>query len=107
MTHDDFPLPPKRPSGYPPPPSRNAGGGCAPMTTTQPPNDPPTDGFRSSPAWLLAAAAVVVAQAGLALALFGPGRPWLAVTDERPVLSGRHPLHLYHGTLGAAAFRHS
>jgi hypothetical protein len=75
------------------------------MSTTPPPNDPPTAGFRQQPAWLVAAAAVVVAQAGLALGLFGPVRPWAAVTDDRPVLSGRHPLHLYHGTIGAEAFR--
>ncbi len=67
--------------------------------------DTPTGGFRERPAWLVAAVAVVVAQAGLALALFGPARQWSAVTDDRPILSGRHPLHLYHGTLGAAAFR--
>ncbi|AMV23183.1 hypothetical protein VT84_02145 [Gemmata sp. SH-PL17] len=67
--------------------------------------DPPTNGFREQPAWLVAAAVVVVAQAGLALALFGPARQWSAVTDDRPILSGRHPLHLYHGTLGASAFR--
>jgi hypothetical protein len=62
------------------------------------------DGFRDRPLWLLAVAALVLAQAGLALALFGPGRAWSAVTDDRPVLSGRHPLHLYHGVLGAATF---
>lgn len=67
-------------------------------------NDRPSDGFRHCPGWVFAAAALVVAQAGLALALFGP-RPWAAVADDRPVLSGRHPLHLYHGSLGAAAFR--
>lgn len=67
--------------------------------------DSPTGGFRERPAWLVAAVAVVFAQAGLALALFGPARQWSAVTDDRPVLSGRHPLHLYHGALGAAAFR--
>src|SRR5207253_1921295 len=50
-------------------------------------------------------AGLVLAQAGLALGLFGSGRSWAAVTDDRPVLSGRHPLHLYHGSLGARAFR--
>src|SRR5262245_54235079 len=69
--------------------------------------DPPNDGFRERPLWLLGVAALVFAQAGLALALFGTNRAWSAVTDDRPVLSGRHPLHLYHGTLGAAAFRTS
>jgi hypothetical protein len=67
--------------------------------------DTPSDGFRDRPAWLFAVAGLLLAQAGLALALFGPSRSWAAVTDDRPILSGRHPLHLYHGTLGAAAFR--
>lgn len=67
--------------------------------------DTPADGFRNRPAWLLAVAGLVVAQAGLALALFGPARSRAAVTDDRPILSGRHPLHLYHGTLGASSFR--
>src|SRR5262249_46666852 len=46
----------------------------------------------------------VVRPGGIALALFGQNRAGAATTDDRPVLSGRHPLHLYHGTLGAAAF---
>jgi hypothetical protein len=71
------------------------------------PTEQPDEGFRQQPAWLVAAALVVAAQAGLALALFSPVRAWSAVTDERPILSGRHPLHLYHGTLGADAFRKS
>ena len=64
----------------------------------------PNAGFRDRPVWLIGVAALVFAQAGLALALFGPERHWDAVTDDRPILSGRHPLHLYHGTLGAGAF---
>ena len=56
------------------------------------------------PAWLLAVAAVAVGQLGLALHLFGPA-PWAAVADARPLVGGRHPLHLYHGSLGATAFR--
>jgi hypothetical protein len=75
------------------------------MSTLPTPSEAASDGFRQRPAWLVAAGAVVVAQAGLALALFGTNHPWSAVTDDRPILSGRHPLHLYHGTLGAAAFR--
>ncbi len=57
-----------------------------------------------SPAALaLAALALVLAgQWMLALALVG-GHSGLA--DDRPVLSGRHPLHLYHAQLGAATFR--
>src|SRR5262249_48504647 len=95
-------------SRYLPPPSRTHGRSRT-MNTTPPqtPTEPPTTGFRQQPAWLVAAAVGVVAQAGLALALFGPGRQWDAVTDDRPVLSGRHPLHQYHGSLGASAFRTS
>ena len=63
----------------------------------------PTDGFRHRPLWLAAVAGLVVAQAGLGLALFGPGRSLDALLDDRPILSGRHPLHLYHGSLGAQA----
>src|SRR5688500_20358101 len=57
--------------------------------------DPPNDGFRDRPVWLLGVAALVVAQAGLALALFGPGRAWSEVSDDRPSISSRHPAHLY------------
>jgi hypothetical protein len=77
------------------------------MTPTPTPTEPPNDGFRQQPLWLVAAAVVVIAQAGLALGLFDKGRQWSAVTDDRPVLSGRHPLHQYHGWLGASAFRTS
>jgi len=66
--------------------------------------DSPENGFRDRPVWLLGVVALVLVQCGLALALFGPNRSWSAVTDDRPILSGRHPLHLYHGALGAASF---
>jgi len=57
------------------------------------------------PAWLLALLALWGWQAYLTLGLFGGPRPWEALLDGRPVLSGRHPLHLYHGYLGARALR--
>jgi hypothetical protein len=38
----------------------------------------------------------------MTLGLFGP-RPWERLCDDEPVLSGRHPLHFYHGFLGACA----
>ncbi|HEY3787208.1 MAG TPA: hypothetical protein VGL71_00080 [Urbifossiella sp.] len=66
----------------------------------------PTDGFRHRPLWLAAVAVLVFAQAGFALALFSTERSTAALLDDRPILSGRHPLHLYHGTLGADNFRH-
>ena len=68
-------------------------------------DDTPAGGFRHHPLWLLAVPGLVVAQAGLALALFGSDRSTAVLLDDRPVLSGRHPLHLYHGSLGSAAFR--
>jgi hypothetical protein len=62
----------------------------------------PAPGFRQRPWWLLAVALVTAGQAGLALRLFGSAG---GVADPKPVVSGRHPLHLYHGHLGAATFR--
>lgn len=44
-------------------------------------------------------------QGWMTLTLFGPDQPWKALTDDRPILSGNHPLHLYHGFLGAVSLR--
>lgn len=41
----------------------------------------------------------------MTLSLFGGEEPWKNLLDDRPILSGRHPLHLYHGYLGARALR--
>src|SRR5436190_19303299 len=38
------------------------------------------------------------------LQLFGTENPWQRLIDNQPIISGRHPLHLYHGCLGARAF---
>lgn len=54
--------------------------------------------------WPLAIIVVTIGQAGLTLHLFGPDARLAALTDSRPIVSGRHPLHLYHGALGAATF---
>ena len=62
---------------------------------------------RSQPFWLLAVGLAVAGQALLALQLFGPTDSADRLTDDRPIVSGRHPLHLYHGSLGAATFRDS
>jgi hypothetical protein len=43
----------------------------------------------------------------MTLQLFGDDAPWDQMLDDQPILSGRHPLHLYHGFLGAQAFRHT
>jgi hypothetical protein len=56
-------------------------------------------------AWCAAALVVVVlGQYGISLQLFGP-QPWFTLQNDQPILSGRHPLHLYHGSLGVGTFR--
>jgi hypothetical protein len=58
------------------------------------------------PLWLFVLLALLAWQGWMALGLFGGGeRPWERLLDDDPVLSGRHPLHLYHGSLGARALR--
>ncbi|MGL6073489.1 MAG: hypothetical protein ACRC8S_04925 [Fimbriiglobus sp.] len=51
--------------------------------------------------WWGAFLLVLMGQAGMALHLFSGYAP---LTDDQPILSGRHPLHLYHGILGAETF---
>src|SRR5262245_49589718 len=63
----------------------------------------PGAGAGDHPAWLLALAALLAWQAWLTLGLFGRDRPWERLLGDAPVLSGRHPLHLDHGHLGARA----
>jgi hypothetical protein len=53
----------------------------------------------------LALLSLLIWQGWMTLSLFGPDQPWLNLLDDRPILSGRHPLHLYHGLLGAQALR--
>ncbi|MGL4423496.1 MAG: hypothetical protein ACRCZF_22760, partial [Gemmataceae bacterium] len=58
-------------------------------------------GFRDQPIWLIALGLVLLGQGLMAWPVFGGSA---GLTDDVPVLSGRHPLHLYHGSLGAATF---
>ncbi len=37
----------------------------------------------------------------MTLSLFGKAQAWQRLLNDEPILSGRHPLHLYHGYLGA------
>jgi hypothetical protein len=53
------------------------------------------------PAWLLPLAALLGWHAWMTLGLFDAQAPWARLTDDQPVVSGRHALHLYHGHLGA------
>src|SRR5262245_26987719 len=57
-------------------------------------------GFRKSPGWLVVLALLLAVQGWLTLRLFGPGVPLERMTNDEPVLNGRHPLHSYHGLLG-------
>ncbi|HWG47656.1 MAG TPA: hypothetical protein VN688_33135 [Gemmataceae bacterium] len=72
---------------------------------------PPRIGDSSStlaadhPAWWLLFLALLAWQGWMTLSLFGGERPWQRLLDDQPILSGRHPLHLYHGYLGARALR--
>lgn len=58
-----------------------------------------------SRAWRLVALALTAWQCWMTLTLFGSEQPWKQLADDRPILSGRHPLHLYHGYLGARSLR--
>ena len=63
----------------------------------------PTDGFRHRPLWFVAVAAVLVAQAGLALSLFGVGALLSLFTGRGALHSGLRML-LLGGFAGAVTF---
>ncbi|MHB1422347.1 MAG: hypothetical protein ACYC3I_03955 [Gemmataceae bacterium] len=56
-------------------------------------------------AWRLLVLALLAWQCWMTLTLFGAAEPWKRLLDDQPLLSGRHPLHLYHGYLGTRALR--
>jgi hypothetical protein len=70
----------------------------------QPGDGSPVRTLTESRLWLLIFGGLLAWQGWLTLSLFGPKAPWQALRDERPIVSGRHPLHLYHGALGARSF---
>ena len=63
------------------------------------PAAPPPVVLVNSLFWLLLLLALLAGQGWATFGLFG--RSWDALQDDEPVVSGRHPLHLYHGHLGA------
>jgi hypothetical protein len=86
------------------PPLSNPRGGVGP--TERPESSPRVPHVPSRHiGWLIPFLGLIAAQAWLTLGLFGADHTLDPVLDDRPILSGRHPLHLYHGYLGARAFR--
>lgn len=57
------------------------------------------NGFRRSPLWLVVLAGLVACQGWLTLQLFGADDSLEQLTNDAPILDGRHPLHFYHGLL--------
>src|SRR5262245_56393370 len=55
--------------------------------------------------WIVVLLGLIGWQGWMTLTLFGRERPWEQLLDDQAIMSGRHPLHLYHGYLGARAFR--
>jgi hypothetical protein len=64
---------------------------------------PPRTDPGNSLFWLLPLLGLFAWQGWLTLSLFGPD-PACGLLGDEPIVSGRHPLHLYHGTLGARSF---
>jgi len=58
-----------------------------------------------SPIWYLVGLSLILWQGWMTLTLFGPEHPWDRLLNGQPVVSGRHPLHLYHAVLGAQSLR--
>jgi hypothetical protein len=66
---------------------------------------PAAAGRLGRPLWTLCFLGLLAWQGWMTLGLFGSEAPWQNLLSEAPVVCGRHPLHLYHGYLGAQAFR--
>jgi hypothetical protein len=65
---------------------------------------PIAPGFWDHPRWNLVLTALILWQVWMTLTLFGTDRPWRHLFSDEPIVSGKHPLHLYHGFLGAHSF---
>ncbi len=74
------------------------------MEPHQPPPNVSAAGSGNHPLWWLVFLALVAAQAWMTLGLFSCDRTADRLLDDAPVVSGRHPLHLYHGLLGARSW---
>ena len=60
--------------------------------------------FWDHPFWNVILLGLVIWQGWMTLTLFGTDRPWEHLFSSEPIVSGKHPLHLYHGYLGAYSF---
>ncbi|MFL5242606.1 MAG: hypothetical protein ACJ8FY_10915 [Gemmataceae bacterium] len=68
----------------------------------------PAKPLSALPWWLFGVASLLAlasCQGWLTAFLFDGERPFLAMLDDRPIVSGCHPLHLYHAYLGASALK--
>jgi hypothetical protein len=63
------------------------------------------EGFRQRPRWLAVVALLLAGQAWLTLRLFSSDLSFERLTNDEPIVSGRHPLHHYHGMIGAKAWQ--
>ncbi len=59
------------------------------------------EGFRQRPSWLLIVVVLLAAQGWLTLRLFTNDLSPDRLLNDEPVLSGKHPLHFYHGSIGS------
>jgi hypothetical protein len=55
--------------------------------------------------WAIAVGGIMAAHVAVTLAAFGPDHPIERIAGDEPIISGRHPFHLYHAGVGAAAVR--
>src|SRR5438105_2129964 len=72
-----------------------------PRSRTPPFPTPSRPWLRAAILWGLVFLGLMVWNGWMILRLFGPDQPWQRLLNDQPIISGRHPLHLYHGYLGA------
>jgi hypothetical protein len=62
-------------------------------------------GFRDNRLSWFGLILLLLGQGFLLLRLLGASDTFQTLTDDRPIVDGHHPLHLYHGQLGAASWK--
>src|SRR5580765_2639446 len=76
----------------------------APFPLLSKPRSAPRTNRLANGFWSLLIVGLIAWHAAMTLQLFGPENPWQNLTNEQPIITGRHALHLYHGYLGARSF---